>query len=334
MVKIYPLKLKKWDHIRVIAPSNSFKNISRDVRQIAIEKFKKYDFNITFSRNIEVIDEWKTSSIKQRLDDLHEAFEDSSVKCILTAIWGNSASQLLNHIDYNLIKKNPKILCGFSDITALSNAIFAKTGMVTYSGPHFSSWGMKLGFDYTEKYFRKCLLSNNSFEIKPSEEWRDDKWYLNQNITEFISNTWYHIVNMGNINLPIKWMIIGWNLTIINYLAWTPFLASFKNSILFLEHCSDEDSILTFDLWIQSLAHHTMFKEVKAIIIWRFQKKDNLSLEQLNYIFHTKKEYSDKLIIYWADFWHTTPFFTFPIWWEALIDIKSKSKVKIKIEKF
>lgn len=74
---------------------------------------------------------------------MNEAFGDQNVKAVFTVIGGSNSNQLLPYLDYELIRQNPKIFCGFSDITALLNGIYAKTGLVTFSGPHFSSLGMK-----------------------------------------------------------------------------------------------------------------------------------------------------------------------------------------------
>ena len=73
-------------------------------------------------------------------------------------IGGNNSNQLLDYLDYRLIAANPKILCGFSDITALLNAVYAQTGLVTFSGPHFSSLGMLKGIEYTIDNMQKCCL--------------------------------------------------------------------------------------------------------------------------------------------------------------------------------
>jgi len=139
---IIPPKLKQGDEIRIIAPSRSMAIISQEVRDIAIKRLEKLGFKITFSKNCEEIDDFNSSSIKSRIEDLHNAFRDKNVKGILTAVGGFNSNQILKYLDYNLIKNNPKILCGLSDITALQNAITSKTGLITYSGPHISMFGM------------------------------------------------------------------------------------------------------------------------------------------------------------------------------------------------
>ena len=145
MDKYIPKKLNKGDEIRVIAPSRSMRILNNETITAAKERLEKLGFKVSFGKNVSnsMGEDYNCASIEDRIEDLHDAFRDKNVKAILTVIGGYNVNQLLEHIDYELIKENPKILCGFSDITALCNAIYTKTGMVTYSGPHFSSFGMK-----------------------------------------------------------------------------------------------------------------------------------------------------------------------------------------------
>lgn len=161
MNKIIPEKLQIGDEIRVIAPSRTMSILKDDIIQNAKQRLEKLGFKVTFGKNVlkSIDDNFKCANIQDRVEDLHEAFKDKNVKAILTVIGGYNVNQILDYIDYDLIKANPKIICGFSDITALSNAIYAKTGMVTYSGPHFSSFGMKKGFEYTRGVFSKDVYA-------------------------------------------------------------------------------------------------------------------------------------------------------------------------------
>ena len=170
MEKIYPNKLKPGDEIRIIAPSHSLSIISDEIRKEAIKKFNGLGLKVSFGKHVEESDIFSSSSIASRIEDLHNAFSDKNVKGIFTVIGGFNSNQLLDYIDWDIIKNNPKIFCGYSDITILSNAIFEKTGLVTFSGPHFSSFGEKLYFEYSLDYFKKCLISDDSFKIVPSNQ--------------------------------------------------------------------------------------------------------------------------------------------------------------------
>ena len=188
MNKIYSEKLKSGDEVRIIAPSRSMAILSEEIKNIANRRFEELGLKLSLGKHVNESDEFNSSLIKSRVDDLHEAFSDKNVKAVITVIGGFNSNQLLRHIDWDLIKNNPKIFLGFSDITALNNAIFVKTGLVTYSGPHYSMFGQKLYFEYTLKYFKNCLMNKKAFEVKPSDSWSDDVWYLNQDKRNLINN--------------------------------------------------------------------------------------------------------------------------------------------------
>ena len=309
-----PNKLKQGDEIRVISPSGSLSIISKENIQIAFKRLEKLGFKVTFSKNSREHDEFDSSSIKSRVEDIHEAFSDKNVKAMLTIVGGFNSNQILRYLDYGLIKSNLKILCGYSDITALQNAIYAKTGLVTYSGPHFSTFGMLKGFDYTLEYFKKCLIEKDFIEVKPSEEWSDDKWYLNQEKRKFIKNKGHLVINNGKA----EGTIIGANLCTFNLLQGTESMPGLKDSILFLED-DYESQPHHFDRNLQSLIHLPDFKHVKGIVIGRSQKASKMTNELLIKIIKTKKELSNIPVIANVDFGHTSPMITFPIGGKARI---------------
>lgn len=320
-----PQKLKKDDEIRVIAPSSSFSIISTENRELATKKLGKLGFKISFSRNAEEIDEFESSSIKSRVSDLHEAFADKNVKGILTVIGGFNVNQILSYLDYNLIKNNPKVFCGYSDITALSLAIYKKTELVNYSGPAFANFGMKKGLDYTVGHFKKCLMAEAPFEIVPSEEWSDDRWYLDQENREFTKNEGELLINEGEA----EGKIIGGNLCTLNLLQGTEFMPSIKDSILLLED-DEESNLKLFDRNLQSLIHHPEFSHVRGLVIGRFQKASKTTNEKIIKMIQTKKELENIPIIANSDFGHTSPLFTFPIGGTARLSAK-KDAIKLEI---
>lgn len=320
-----PQKLKPGDEIRVIAPSSSLGIISQANRDLAVKRLGELGLKISYSKNAEEIDEFESSSIESRVSDLHEAFSDKNAKGILTVIGGFNVNQILKYLDYDLIKNNPKVLCGYSDITALSNAIYTKTGLVNYSGPAFSTFGMIKGNDYTVDYFRKCLMEENPFEINPSQEWSDDKWYLDQNKREFIKNDGSLPINKGDA----KGKIIGGNVCTFNLLLGTEFMPSIKDSILFLED-DEESKSEHFDRNLQAILHQREFSQVKGIVIGRFQKASEATKEKIIKMIKTKKELKNIPVVANLDFGHTSPLFTFPIGGTAKLSVR-KEDVKFEI---
>lgn len=325
---IIPPKLIKGDEIRIVAPARSLGIINHDQRETTIKTLAKFGLKVSFGNNVEEKDIFSSSSIRSRVEDIRAAFEDKAVKGILTAIGGFSANQLLRYLDFNLIKRNPKVFCGYSDITALQNAILKKCGLVTYSGPHFSTFGMIKGNEYTIEYFKKCLMNNGSFDVLSSEQWSDDEWYRDQEHRTFKKNEGWIVLQEGKC----KGTIVGGNVCTFNLLHGTEYMPSLKNAILFVEDCveSEQTFILNFDRDIQSIIHQPGFEQVRGIVIGRFESKSGMTLEKLRKIIQTKKELEHLPVIANVDFGHTTPMITFPI--GGTVELEAyKGKAKINI---
>lgn len=320
MDKIYPKKLQKGDEIRVIAPSCSISIITPANREIANKRLTDLGFKVTFSKNVEESDEFSSSSIKSRVADLHEAFSDTKVKAVFVVIGGFNCNQLLRYIDWDIIKNNPKVFIGFSDTTALQNAIFAKTGLVTYSGPAWATFCQKLYFDYTLDYFKKCLMIESEFAVMPSETWSDDTWYLDQDKREMVKNDGWSVINEGKASGTI----LGANLCTFNLLQGTEYFPGLNDSVLFLEDDSESKDV-NFDRDLQSLIQQPSFTGVKGLVIGRFQNASNMTIEKLIKIIKSKKELNNIPVIANIDFGHTSPIITFPIGGEVDVDIEKKS---------
>lgn len=305
---IKPSKIKKNAHIRVIAPVRSIGLLSSGTIKDAVDNLNKFGFKISFGKHVDEMDEFCSSSIKSRVEDLHDAFSDKSIDAIITVIGGYNSNQLLRYIDYELIAQNPKIICGFSDVTALANAITAKTGMITYIGPHFSSWAMKYGFEYSLENFVKCCMSKRFYDLVSSNEWSDDHWYIDQEKREFIPNDGYWVLSKGNAS----GRIIGGHVRCLNALQGTEYWPGLKDSILILEEDSEINPQL-FDRELQSLIHQMDFGGVKGILIGRFQKETRMTKKLLQDIISTKKELQNIPIVANVDFGHTTPLATMPV---------------------
>lgn len=327
MQAIIPNKLKEDDEVRIIAPSRSMAILSEHTKEIASQRFKDLGLDLTFAHHVMDCDLFHSSSIQGRLDDLHKAFRDKQVKAIFTVIGGYNVNQLLDKIDYDLIAANPKILCGYSDITALQNAIYAKTGLVTYSGPHYSTLGMERGMAWSVDYLKKCLFSETPFIIEPSIQWSDDAWYLDQNERHFMPNEGYWQLQKGEA----EGTIVGANLCTFNLLQGTAYMPSLQDTVLFLEEdaLTAGETAVTFDRDLQSLVQQPMFEHVRGLIIGRFQRASRMSFEILKTIIQNKKELHGIPIVANVDFGHTDPMITFPI--GGIISVVVAEDVKMEV---
>lgn len=303
MELIYPQKLKSGDTIRVIAPSCALSTIDPAVIQKATQFFEQIGLCVTWGKNIGEVDIFECASIESRVIDFHEAFSDPEVKAIFAVRGGWNANQLLDYIDWGLVRKNPKIFCGFSDITILQNALLSQAGLISYSGPNFSSFGRPDLQDYTVDYMQKCLFGRVPFSVYPSNVWIDTAMDH-----EPVQNEGVVVLSSGKA----EGMIVGGNLCTFNLLHGTRYMPSLTDTILFIEDDS-ESTYKTVDRDFQSLLHLPDFKYVKGLVIGRFQKGTDMSLARLQDMIARRPELQRIPVIANGEFGHTEPKITFPI---------------------
>ena len=301
-------KLQSGDQVRIVSPATSLAYIPAEQRQTAIERLESIGLTVSFSEHAQECDQWSSSSVTSRVADLHAAFADPNVRGILTTLGGYNANQLLRYLDWDLIRANPKIFCGYSDITVLSNAIYAKTGLVSYSGPHFSTFSMVRGIEYTLEHFRKCVMDDAPFPVPQAGTWSDDAWYADQDARTFIPNDGYLVINEGEA----EGALLGGHLNTLGLLHGTEYMPDLQGSIVLIE-ADEETKAQHFDRELQSLIHQPGFGDVQGLIIGRFQRESNIDDATLLEIVHNKRELACMPVIANGSFGHTTPQFTFPI---------------------
>jgi muramoyltetrapeptide carboxypeptidase len=161
-------------------------------------------------------------SLDERLDDLHSMFRDKDVNAVFAIRGGYGSMHILDRMDYDLIRRNPKVFLGYSDITAMHLAINKHAKLVTFHGPITLSRFT----DYTQKYFRKALFETQPIgaltnppetnEMRPSHPLRT--------------------IRSGVATGPL----IGGNLTLISNTMGTPYEIETRGRILFLEDVEEE----------------------------------------------------------------------------------------------
>ena len=168
---IKPSKLKKGDVIGVVAPSSPIIGIKKDELEKARRIVEEDGFKVKYSKNIFSNTNGYTATAKEKADDINEMFQDKEVKMIWCAKGGESCSSTFDFLDWKLIKNNPKIFCGYSDITSLCNMISAKTGLVTFSGTNFKT----IATDETDYSYKEAIkrFVRGRLEIgSPNEEYQ------------------------------------------------------------------------------------------------------------------------------------------------------------------
>ncbi|SOD70444.1 muramoyltetrapeptide carboxypeptidase LdcA involved in peptidoglycan recycling [Jatrophihabitans sp. GAS493] len=325
MPPVYPAKLRPGDHVRVIAPSRSRALVNEHDHSAVIDaRFAELGLRLSYGAHVDERDAFDSSAIDSRVRDLHAAFADPEVNAILTVIGGFNCNELLPYLDWDLIGANPKIFCGYSDITALNNAILARTGLVTYSGPHWSSFGMIEHFDQTLRWFRDALFGSDPILITPAESWTDDLWFLDQHNRELHPNEGWWSLQPGEASGSI----VGGNLCTLNLLQGGESLPSLAGALLMLED-DFESNAPTFARDLASLLQLPQAAQVTGLVVGRFQQASAVTRPLLNEIITRQPALRGKPVLGNVDFGHTSPQLTLPIGGQASLRVGTQTELTI-----
>lgn len=297
--------LKPGAHLRILSPSSSIEDIGGFEANIAAkETLEALGFTLSFSEHYLENDILGSASIQSRVADLHAAFEDPSVDGILATIGGFNSNELLPYLDYDLIAKHPKPICGYSDTTAILNAIYAQNGLQTYMGPSYSSFKMKEGQEYQSRAWLKAL-GQTSYDLEPSPEWSSDPWYDPTQPRHFMPTEW-KCYNAGKASGTL----IGGNLSTFSLLRGTPYAPQPEQYVLFLEE-AEEDDYLDFDRHLAAILQ--AYPSPQALVLGRFSKECQMTPDLLQYILDKHPVLQEIPVLYDTDFAHTQPLFTVTI---------------------
>ena len=214
--RLLPLPLNPGDTVALVSPSKATDE-ALDL-QIAQEVMQALGFKVKTGQHLASRRGHLAGTDAERAGDLNAMFGDSEVKAIICLRGGSGAARLLPLLDYQLIRRNPKVLLGYSDITALHNAIHAQTGLVTFHGPNGTgSWNAFNADQFRRVFFNRELMQyRNVVDTKGELAQR-------QNRTITLSGG------------KAQGELIGGNLTVLTALAGSPYLPKFDGKILFLE---------------------------------------------------------------------------------------------------
>ena len=299
---IKPVKLRLGDTIGVCAPSDAV--IGEEIQELedAKKKAEEMGFKIKLSKNIFSNTNGYSATAKERADDLNALFKDTDVKMIWCAEGGENSNSLFEYIDYEMIKNNPKIICGYSDITSITNIISAKTGLVTFSSMNFKSIATA-ETDYSLKEALKRFL-DGSLELGISE----DKYIcLKEGIAE------------GEL--------IGGNLSLIKNLTSGKYSIDFKDKILFIEELGLETMPALASNYLYFMKQNGVFDKIKGLWIGNYEHESGISLEKI--VLDTIGEEYTFPIIESNNFGHIDTKTVIPIGVKAKIDTNKKRKIEL-----
>ncbi len=244
---IKPPRLRRGDTVGLIAPGGytSEKSIAK-----ARANIESLGLKVREGQYLREVNGNYAGTVEQRLSDLHAMFADPEVTMLWPIRGGSGCISLLKELDYGLIRRHPKILLGYSDITALHLAILKETGLVTFHGPVASSTLS----DYAREHMM-AVLSN------PQPSYTIPMALENSRRAVLQPHFGMRTVHGGSATGPL----IGGNLSLVAALAGTPYAADFRDAILFLEEVNEAP--YRIDRWMTQLDLAVGFRKAAAVMI-------------------------------------------------------------------
>lgn len=295
-----PNKIKKGDTIGGIAPSSPIED--KDIEQInkSIKLLEDYGFKVIFAKNAYENTLGYSATAKQRAEDINEMFADKDIKAIFCITGGFNSSSVFEYLDYDLISKNPKILCGFSDNTSITNMISQKSGIVTFNGP----------------------------TLKSLTSWETDYAY-NQVIKKFVQGK-THLLEDDEECYTIRpghaiGELCGGNLSLTTKLTSGKYSIDFKDKIIFLEELAYESSPEMVCENFYNMKQNGIFNQIKGLWLGNYEGEFPIEKILLDVI---GDEY-DFPIIKSNNFGHIDKKMVIPIGVKAEINTEDKVKVKL-----
>jgi muramoyltetrapeptide carboxypeptidase len=298
---IKPARLKKGDLIQLVTPASP---CSEEKIEKAITNIEGMGFKVKYSEAIRLRYGHLAGTDAQRLADFHNAFADKQVKAVWCVRGGYGCTRILPHLNYALIKANPKVLIGYSDITALLNAIYQRTGLVGFHGPV----GATPFTEYNVEHINSVLID----AVSPHKIGLSQK-----NLEKEDSSYQPYIIRGGRA----VGQLVGGNLCLLATMAGTPFQVDFKNRLVFLEDVGEKP--YRIDRMITQLLQSSNLHLAKGIILGIFEdcqpKNEEFSLSLID----TLKERLGSLnipVLYGFSFGHIQNMCIFPVGIEASLD--------------
>ena len=242
-------RLAPGDTIALVNPSGAI--YERAPYAIATESLQALGFKVREAPHLRARRGHLAGSDADRAGDLNAMFGDDSVQGILAVTGGSGGNRVLPLLDYELIRRRPKFLGGFSDLTAVINAVHARTGLVTFHAPMGASeWN-----DFSVSHFRSAVMSGEAMTLRNLPEKSDVLVSRQDRITTL----------RGGV---ARGPIVGGNLAVLTSMAGSPYWPAFDGAILFLEEVNEY--IYRVDRMLSTLAIAGVLQRVAGVVLGAF----------------------------------------------------------------
>ena len=323
------IKLKQGDAIGIFSPSTPITSSCPKRFERAKEYLKGKGFEIIEGNLTGKSDFYRSGNIQERAEELNDLIRNPKVRCIMSTIGGSNSNSVLPYIDYEEFKRNPKIIVGYSDMTAILLAIYAQTGISTYYGPALvASFGELPPFvDSTYEYFQEITMDKVKipYVFETPKYWTDEyiDWETQERSKEKRKNELimvYEGIARGRV--------IGGNLNTMQGIWGSRYMPEIKDGdILFIEDSLKDAA--TIERSFSFLKINGVLDKISGIILGKHELFDDMKTGRKPFEI-LSEVLGDTKLPFLADFdcSHTHPMMTLPIGCEIELDATNK-KVSI-----
>ncbi len=321
---IYPKALNAGDKIGFFSPSSPATVFAQNRFNRAKAYLESHGFELVQGNLTGCSDSYRSGSIQARAEELNQLIRAPDVRCIMSTIGGNNSNSLLPYIDYDALRSDPKIVIGYSDVTALLLGIYAQTGLITFYGPALvASFGEfpPLVDETLHSFLDILCLASDSYRYTMPQVWTDIKhdWETQNSAKPAYSNEWQYL-GSGKVS----GRIIGGNLSTMAGIWGSQYMPQIQSGDILLI----EDSLKGIETVERSFAHLMacgVFNKVGAIVLCKHELFDNKGtgrtpLDVLLEVLNGK----NVPILYGFDSCHTHPMLVTPLGVQASIDFDNQ----------
>jgi len=323
--KLVAPALKKGDTIGFFSPSTpatsfAIKRFERAKNFLNAQGYKLKSGSLTAKS-----DHYRSGSIKDRVDELNALIRDPNVRCIMSTMGGMVSNSMLPYIDYDALKKDPKIIIGYSDVTAILFGIYAKTGLITYYGPALVSSFGEMGYflEETYTYFQDIVETPKlPYKIENPKFWTED--YIDwQKQSQEKTKTANKLITLNPGKVTGR--LIAGNLNTISGIFGSPYMPKINKGDILLIEDSFKDAA-DIERSFSHLLISGVFDLIGGLILGKHEKFDDRGTKRMPYDVMmeviTKPQFP---ILAQYDCSHTHPMITLPIGCIATLDASAQS---------
>ncbi|MFH1180642.1 MAG: S66 peptidase family protein [Candidatus Bathyarchaeota archaeon] len=323
MELVKPKRLQKGDNILIVTPSSNI-TTSDEIVQRGVKNLEGIGFNVEIHPSCWDDCKGTAGTPVKRAKVLMDAFKDDSVDGIMCYWGGWNSNDILDHLEWDVIRANPKVFIGYSDITVLNTVFYEKAGLVNFQGPALITFTHDFLMPWEVQVFKDVLMNpTKTYTLKASPSYVDDAYFYMHPETpvEEKPNPGWRIIKEGTS----QGRLIGGHIGTLLALAGTEYWPDLEGKLLFLEE-DEEGNTKNLRRLMRQLEQIGVLDEINGLLIGRIPEASGIkgdlwfgslvedTLEGLNYP-----------VVAEMDFGHTNPIATIPVGIKAEISTQKKT---------